>query len=107
LVIALDPDVGVSPAELAAAWDADEQAQAVGQASLEASVQAEFLPDVLTLVAIPVTVNLASTAITAMVTRLVARLRNSQPDRPEIEVAELTSADGDRIVVVRLSGARS
>ena len=107
LLIALDPGVQVSPGELAAAWDADEQARAVGPAAVEAPARGEFLPDVLTLVAIPLGVNLASTAITAMVGRLVTRLRNTPPDQPEIEVAELTSADGDRVVVVRLRGGRS
>jgi hypothetical protein len=106
LVIVLDPGVAVSPAGLAAAWDEDEQARAAGPASVENSARGDFLPDVLTLVAIPLAVNVASTAVTAMVTRLVARLRDDRPDQPEIEVAELTSADGDRVVVVRLRGAR-
>jgi hypothetical protein len=105
LVIALDPGAGVSPAALAAAWDKDEQARAVGQAGVEASARGDFLPDVLTLVAIPLAVNVASTAVTAMVSRLVARLRGARPGQLDIEVAELTSADGDRVVVVRLRGA--
>jgi hypothetical protein len=106
LLIALDPAVEVDAAQLAAAWDADEQARAVGPAAVEAPARGEFLPDVLTLVAIPLGVNLASTAITAIVGKLVARLRNTRPDPPQIEVAELTSADGDRVVVVRLRGGR-
>jgi len=106
LVIALDPGVGLSPAELATAWDKDEQARAVGPASIEASARGDFLPDVLTLVAIPLAVNVASTAVTAMVGRLVARLRDARPGQPDIEVAELTRADGDRVVVVRVRGAR-
>ena len=105
LVIALDPATGVSPEELAAAWDADEETRSLGMASVEASARGDFLPDVLTLVAIPVAVNLASTALIAMVTRVVARLRDTRPDEPEIEVAELTSADGDQVVVIRLRGA--
>jgi len=106
LVIALDPSVGVSSAGLAAAWEADEQARAVGPASVEASVRGDFLPDVLTLVAIPLAVNVAITAVTLMVSRLVARLRDDRPDRPEMEIAELTNVDGDRVVVVRIRGAR-
>ena len=105
LVIALDPGVGVSPAGLAVAWDADEQARALGPATVEVSGRGDFLPDVLTLVAIPVAVNVASTAITAMVSRLVARLRDARPDQPEIEVTETTTADGDRVLVVRVRGA--
>src|SRR5690242_9338924 len=85
LVIILDPGVAVTPAELAAAWDTDEQARAVGPAHVESSPRGEFLPDVFTLVAIPIAVNLASTALTALVTRLVARLRNARPDQPEVE----------------------
>jgi len=106
-MIVLDPGAAVSPAALAAAWDADEQARAVGPGSVETSARGEFLPDILTLVAIPMAVNVASTAVTAMVTRLVARLRGTHPDQPDIEVAELTRADGDRIVVVRVRGGRS
>jgi hypothetical protein len=107
LVIALDRGVGVSPAGLAVAWDNDEQARALGPATVEASARGDFLPDVLTLVAIPVAVNVASTAITAMVSRLVARLRDARPGQPEIEVTETTSADGDRVLVVRVRGARA
>lgn len=107
MVIALDPGVGVSPAGLAVAWDADEQARALGPATVEASARGDFLPDVLTLVAIPVAVNVASTAITAMVSRLVARLRDARPDQPGIEVTETTSADGDRVLVVRVGGERA
>ena len=107
MVIALDPGVGVSPAGLAVAWDADEQARALGPATVEASARGDFLPDVLTLVAIPVGVNVASTAITALVSKLVARLRDARPDQPEIEVAETTTADGDRVLVVRARGARA
>lgn len=107
MVIALDPGVGVSPAGLAVAWDNDEQARALGPATIETSARGDFLPDVLTLVAIPVAVNVASTAITAMVSRLVARLRDARPDQPEIEVTETTTADGDRVLVVRVRGERA
>jgi len=74
LVIALDPDVGVSPKALASAWDAYEETRSLGEASVVTSAQRDFLPDVITLVAIPIAVNPASTALTAMVHRLVVRL---------------------------------
>jgi hypothetical protein len=107
VLVALDPGTGVSPEDLAAAWGADEEARSVGAARVEPAVRGEFLPDVVTLVAIPVAVNLASAALTAMVGRLVARLRGARPGEPEIEVAAVTSADGDQVVVVRLREARS
>ena len=74
MVIALDPDVGVSPKALASAWDAYEETRSLGEASVVTSAQRDFLPDVITLVAIPIAVNPASTALTAMVHRLVVRL---------------------------------
>lgn len=106
-MIVMDPDVGVSSAELAEEWDADEQARTVGTASVESSARGEFLPDTLTLVAIPIAVNLASTAITGIVTRLVAKLRNTRPNPPVIEMTEWTNVAGDRVVVVRLRRERS
>ena len=104
LVVAVDPGVEVSPADLAAAWESDGEARAVGAASVEMSGRGDFLPDVLTLVVIPLGVNVASTAACALVSRLVARLRPARPDQLAVELAETAGDDGDRVVVVRVSG---
>ena len=105
LVVALDPAVDVSPAELAAAWDGDEEAREVGPATVDSSPREDFLSDVLALVAVPLVVNVASSAAYSLVSRLVASLRPAQPDQPDLEIVEVMgSSGGDRILVVRLRG---
>lgn len=99
LVVVIDPGVAVSPAELAAAWNADDAASAVGSAGVEAARPGDFF-GVVELVVIPAGVGLAVNAVTAVIGRLVSRLRASR-DQPELEIAEV---DGDRVVVVRLRG---
>lgn len=106
LVVALDQGVGVSAAGFAAAWDADAEARAAGAASVEAAGPGVYLPDAVTLVAIPLAVNLASSAVCALVGRLVAGLRGADRSEPGLEVVEVGDADGDRVVVVRMRGAQ-
>lgn len=106
LVVALDRGVRVSAAGFAAAWDGDAEARAAGAASVEEGGPGVFLPDAVTLVAIPLAVNLASSAACALVGRLVARLRAADRGEPDVEVAEIAGADGDRVIVVRVRGAR-
>ncbi len=103
LVVVLDDGVGVSPAELAAAWANDAEARAAGAASVEAAAPGNFF-GVLVLVVIPLLVNLASSAVTGLVGRLVAKGRPEGASQPELEIIETTRADGDRVVVVRLRG---
>ena len=102
LVLAVDPGVPVSPADLAAAWNADEETSAVGAAAIETAPQGDFF-GVMELVVVPAGVGLAVNAMTAIVGSLIARLR-ARPDPPDLEFAELTRPNGDRVVVVRLRG---
>ena len=60
LVVAVDRSAGVSPAELAAAWDGDVETRGAGLAAVEAAPPGEFLGDVLALVVMPLAMNLAS-----------------------------------------------
>jgi hypothetical protein len=102
LLVALDAGVGVDPASFAAAWDGDEEALAVGGASkLEPVPSGTFMPGVLLLVVIPIAVNLASTALTALVSRLAERAKRQSVPREPFEVVEMETAAGDRIIVVR------
>ena len=100
-LIALDSGVGVEPAELVAAWNADEQAQAAGTARAEEPGGEEFFTGVVELVVVPLLVNVASTVISDLVKKLVTRLRPGHDDGPGLEIAEVTTRDGDRVVVVR------
>src|SRR5689334_11367691 len=102
LLVAVDPETGISSADLAAAWDRDEQARAWGPAVVEPSGRGNFFPDVLTLVVIPLAVNVASTAACALVSRLVSKLRPGPPAHLEIDLAGSSNGEGDLVVVVRI-----
>lgn len=102
LVVALGPGVDVTASDLAAAWDSDEAAAAVGRAMVETSAPGAFIADVLALVVIPLLVNVSSSAAYDLVRRAVAKARPARPSLPDVEVVEVISHDGDRVVVVRL-----
>jgi hypothetical protein len=104
LVLAIDPGMEVGPVELAAAWNRNDETSAVGTAVVEAAPPGDFF-GVMELVVIPAGVGLAVNGITAMISSLVAKLQ-AGTDPPELEIAETTRPNGDRIVVVRLRGAR-
>jgi hypothetical protein len=106
LLIALDPGAEMKPAELAEAWNADADAKAAGTAEMEAS-RGEFLPGVMEFIVVPLAVNLASSAACDLVRKLVNRLRPERDEGADLEVTEVTTRDGDRLVVVRLGGTRS
>lgn len=111
LIVAVDGAVGVDPADVAAAWDRDDEARQAGLASVETTQPREFLGDVLALVVIPLSVNLASSAACALVSRLMTRLRAMradpaapQADLDDLEVVASASASGDLTVIVRMVG---
>ena len=107
LLIALDPAAGVKPDELAAAWNADTEATVAGTARAEETGGEEFFTGVVELVVIPLLVNVASSAVYDLVKRLVTRLRSDRGKEPGLEITEVTTRDGDRVVVVRSGGAAS
>jgi hypothetical protein len=101
LVVALDARAGVSPEELAEAWNGDDEARAVGEAGLEFPAPGEYLADVLALVVIPLLVNLGSSAAYDLVRRPATEADLAQPEAPALEIVQLDRANGDRILVVR------
>jgi hypothetical protein len=101
LMVAVDPAVGVEPAALAKAWDADEEAAALGAASVQPSTPATYVPGVAELIWVPLAVNLASSVLYDLVRRLLVQQRPAV-DVTELELAETTSGD-DRVVVVRVT----
>jgi hypothetical protein len=104
-LLALDPGLGVSPADMAAGWGADEQASAFGPAVVETARGQAFLPGALELVVLPVAVNLASNLLYDLVRRIVARSRPSGGGGggggPAFDVVETTNAQGERVLIVR------
>jgi hypothetical protein len=100
LVVAVDPAVGVEPAAFAKAWAGDEEAAALGEASLQQSAPGSFFPGLAELIWVPLAVNLASSVVYSLVRRLIVQQRPAV-DVTELELAETMSGD-DRVVVVRV-----
>ncbi|MGH3933175.1 MAG: hypothetical protein ACRDTF_24740 [Pseudonocardiaceae bacterium] len=98
----LDPALGMSAAELAASWDADERARARAAAEQEATPSGEFFPGLLELVVLPVAVNLASSVLYGLVKQVIRRARPEPRERCELELMETTTTQGDRLLVVRI-----
>ncbi|MGQ0775510.1 MAG: hypothetical protein ACT4NY_13985 [Pseudonocardiales bacterium] len=107
VLVGLDPALGMSPAELAASWDADERARTRAAAEQEAAPSGEFFPGLLELVVLPVAVNLASSVLYGLVKQVIHRARPEQRERCELELLETTTALGDRLLVVRMVKKRS
>jgi hypothetical protein len=105
LVVAVDSAVGVDATELARSWNDDAEARQHGAAETQAPGAGVFLPpELVEWVAVPMAVNLASSAVYDLVRRLVARVRGERPDSggvEELEVVEHQSGP-DRVVLVRL-----
>jgi hypothetical protein len=106
LLIAVDRAAGVDPADVVAAWDGDDEARGAGLAAVEVPRLGEFLGDVLALVVNPLAVNLAGSAATALVSRLMQKLRPAAPNAGDLEVVASAGRAGDLVVVMRVAGAR-
>ncbi|GGL96736.1 MULTISPECIES: hypothetical protein [Micromonospora] len=104
LVIAVDPATGISPTTLARTWEDDDEAAALGTASLHRPGPGTFWPGPAELVWVPLAVNLASTLLYDLIRRLVTKQR-PPVDVTELELVETVSGD-DRVVVIRLRRSR-
>jgi hypothetical protein len=100
VLVLVDPDVGVSPAELVNAWASDPPS-AGGQVVVEPAQGRVMLPGVLELLVLPVAVNLASSALYDLVRSWVGRARGPAKPVEDFETAESTDAQGNRVVVIR------
>jgi hypothetical protein len=102
LAVVLDRDLAIGVDALAAAWDADDEARHLGPAEVEPAAAGVFVPGVVELVAIPLAVNLASGVLYDILKRLIAKVQGpGKASSEELEIAEVTTGSGDRLVVVR------
>lgn len=99
--------MGLSPLEVVASWEADEEARAVSSATVEAARGGEFIPGLVELILIPGAVNLATSALYDLIRRVIRRSRPDRGELSELELVETTTALGDRVVVVRCHRERS
>jgi hypothetical protein len=104
LLVMVDPGVGIEPDALAAAWNADGEAAAVGAARVEAARGADFFPGVVELVVVPLVVNLASSVGYDLLKKLVTDLRHGRKNAPPVELTEASASSCDVVVIVRLAG---
>jgi hypothetical protein len=108
LLIALDPGVGVGPTELAAAWNVDAEAQAAGSARAEETSGEDFFPSLVEFVVIPLLVNVGSNAVYDLLKKLMAKVRpGHHSEQRGLELTEVTTGEGDRLIVVRMGGTPS
>ncbi|MGY0231175.1 hypothetical protein [Longispora urticae] len=105
LVLVTDPELGVGPEALLAELTADGEAAAWGPAALESPRSVGFPIGPMEVVVIPLAVNLVSSVLYDVLRRLVTRARRDQPVL-DLEVTEVTTAAGDRVVVTRLRNYR-
>ena len=105
VVVVVGPGAGFGPGEVAAAWNADPEGAAAGMAVVEAAPRGEiFFPGLVELVIVPVAVNVASSAVYDLVKKLAARLHQGDSGEPKVEHPEITSGNGDVIIVIRPDG---
>lgn len=103
VLVALDPSSGIEASSFAAAWSryAEEQ-RTGGRASVMPAREAAFLYGVVELVAIPLAVNLGSSALYDMVKRMLRASRApAGAEVDDLEISEALSARGETILVVR------
>jgi hypothetical protein len=107
LLVVLDNVVGVTPTQFAQSWAAEDAAAVLGSASVRPAAEGAFLPGLVELVVIPLTVNVASSALYDLVRGLVRRSQPEGASAADLAVVEVQTRDGDRVVVVRMqSGGR-
>jgi hypothetical protein len=107
VLMALEPGIGLSATEVVQSWHADEQALAVSPAEIQEVRGGEFLPGLVELILIPGAVNLAVSALYDLIRRVIRRSRPDRRELAELELVEVTTAFGDRVVMVRLRQERS
>ncbi len=107
VVVTFDPDVGVSPADVASERARDDQARALGTASAVDSIRADSLSHAVVLVMVPPPVNVASSSIYDLLRRLVTRLHTTRREEPGLEFIKVLDSKGNRIFAVRLRRARA
>ena len=97
--IALSPGLNVSPEAFAAAWNADPDCQAVGQAEIRQKGGTQFEP--LTLAAF--LAGVAGSVAASVLSQLIIKALDSKKAGQQLEVLEVTQPDGSRVLVVKAS----
>ncbi len=100
--LVLSPDLGLSPSEIVAAWNADAQASTIASIHLVPSEAKQFDPTLLEgIVSLVSTVGLGilTNAIYDVLKVAVANKRNRQPHK-HLKITQLDQPDGTHLLLV-------
>lgn len=96
--IIIDAEIGLTPAELAAAWNAGQNA--ANPARVTSAPPAAYDPSLLEIVVLTLT-TIGGTLVASGVQQIVNSYTAQRPELPPAEVIELKRPDGSPLIVVR------
>jgi hypothetical protein len=100
--VALSPELGLSPEQFVAAWNATADCQAAAEASVTSPRSAQFDPTLLGVtltVASSLALGVASNALYDLIPQLLA----GQGVRKRTEILQVEQPDGSRLLVVTIT----
>jgi hypothetical protein len=97
--IALDPQLGLSPAEFAEAWNASPHAQEA-PASVEPAAKGTFISPEMTIALISAAASIPTAVVAGFVTEVLKK-KFLGKDAPSVTVTVISTPDGGPIWVIR------
>ena len=99
ITIALAPDLGIEAKDFVDAWNASEESRAVALAKADRAQAERFEPVSLTAVLVGIATGIAANVICELVKKALQNRKAGM----QVEVREITNADGSRVIVVTTS----
>lgn len=99
--IVLAPDLDVSAADFAAAWNADEQTNIVAQAHVASSATKTYDPELINSIVIGVLSSLATSALYDLIKHVLTEMIEPRKVPQSIEIQQIDQPDGTRLLIVK------
>lgn len=100
--IAIAPELGLSPQQFAAAWNADAQTSAVAEARVQPSPTKSYDPLTAGGVVIDLLIGLAGSALYQLLHHAIEQALAERRSPPEIAVEQIDQPDGSSLLIVRI-----
>ena len=100
--LALPPDLGLSPADFVAAWDASAECRSIAQASLSSSTGAQYDPLLVGALALLSTVGIG--VATNALYDLIKQVLTTKGVHTQTRIVKIDQPDGTQIVVGTIDG---
>ena len=97
--IALSPDLGLSPADFAAAWNADPASRAVAEASVDRSASEQYDPFLIA-GAVAVLSGVAVNIVSSVLYDLIKQTLAKRDVQKHVEIKEIERPDGSHVLIV-------